>query len=96
MRPDPLSHVILRVCELFVSVPFPSTKLHLALSGGDGEDITDPSSQLHRYRQFRYQKMQAELLELQNEATLKSGARGAEARKELRLFEIKVADAESQ
>lgn len=52
----------------------------------------DVRAQIRRYRQLRYNRLENQLLEVQNNASLKSGSRGMQARKELIAFEKEVAE----
>ena len=58
----------------------------------DGEDVR---AQARRYRQVRHSRLVRELLEVQNSASLKSGARGLQARKELIAIEKKVEESKN-
>lgn len=62
------------------------------LAGTDA-DREDAISQVQRYRQMRYNRLNRELLEVQNNAYRRSGARGSQARKDLIAFEKEVAEA---
>ncbi|KFY29123.1 hypothetical protein V493_02529 [Pseudogymnoascus sp. VKM F-4281 (FW-2241)] len=63
-----------------------------ALAGEDA-DREDVIAQVRRYRQMRYNRLNRELLEVQNNAYRRSGARGSQARKDLIAFEKEVAEA---
>ena len=58
-------------------------------------DSDDAQLKIQRYRQVRYERLERELLEVKNSASLKSGARGLQARKELLIFEKKVEEAKA-
>ena len=58
-------------------------------------DSDDAQLKIQRYRQVRYKRLERELLEVKNSASLKSGARGLQARKELLIFEKKVEEAKA-
>lgn len=57
-------------------------------------DSEDARAGIQRYRQVRHRLAQ-ELLEVHNSASLKSGARGLQARKELIAFEKKVEESKN-
>lgn len=59
---------------------------------GVADVSADVRAQIRRYRQLRYDRLENQLLEVQNNASLKSGARGMQARKELIAFEKEVAE----
>lgn len=63
------------------------------LSGGEDER-GDVRGQLRRFRQLRYNRLKNKSLEIQNNASLKSGARGMQARKELIAFEKEVTESQ--
>ncbi|OAF55762.2 hypothetical protein VC83_07757 [Pseudogymnoascus destructans] len=63
-----------------------------ALAGTDA-DREDVITQVRRYRQMRYNRLNRDLLEVQNNAYRRSGARGSQARKDLIAFEKEVAEA---
>ncbi|MCJ1267598.1 hypothetical protein MMC22_007483 [Lobaria immixta] len=63
------------------------------LSSG-ADDKEDERAQIRRYRQLRHNRLRIQLLEVQNNASLKSGARGIQARKELIEFEKEVAESQ--
>lgn len=63
------------------------------LSSGP-DDKEDERAQIRRYRQLRHNRLRTQLLEVQNNASLKSGARGMQARKELIEFEKEVAESQ--
>ncbi|MCJ1422654.1 hypothetical protein MMC29_000534 [Sticta canariensis] len=65
----------------------------VVLSGGDDES-GNVRGQLRRYRQLRYDRLKNQLLGVQNNASLKSGARGMQARKELIAFEKELAESQ--
>ncbi|KFY84584.1 hypothetical protein V500_09184 [Pseudogymnoascus sp. VKM F-4518 (FW-2643)] len=62
----------------------------LAGTEADREDII---AQVRRYRQMRFNRLNRELLEVQNNAYRRSGARGSQARKDLIAFEKEIAEA---
>lgn len=59
------------------------------LTGAPGKS-DDASSHVRRYRQLKYDRLSKELLEVQNNAHRRSGARGLQARKDLIAFEKEV------
>ncbi|KFX92594.1 hypothetical protein V490_05303 [Pseudogymnoascus sp. VKM F-3557] len=65
----------------------------LKVLAGTDADREDAISQVQRYRQMRYNRLNRELLEVQNNAYRRSGARGSQARKDLIAFEKEVAEA---
>lgn len=64
------------------------------LSSGAADDKEDERTQIRRYRQLRHDRLKNQLLEVQNNASLRSGARGMQARKELIEFEKEVAESQ--
>jgi hypothetical protein len=60
---------------------------------GTDSDREDVIKQVRRYRQMRYNRLNRDLLEVQNNAYRRSGARGSQARKDLIAFEKEVAEA---
>ncbi len=60
---------------------------------GKDADREDVITQVKRYRQMRYNRLNRDLLEVQNNAYRRSGARGSQARKDLIAFEKEVAEA---
>lgn len=64
----------------------------IALAGSEA-DREDVIAQVRRYRQMRYNRLNRDLLEVQNNAYRRSGARGSQARKDLIAFEKEVAEA---
>jgi hypothetical protein len=54
-------------------------------------DSEDTRAQIRQYRQLRHDRLQNQLLEVQNKAFQRSGARGLQARKDLLAFEKEVA-----
>lgn len=63
-------------------------KLQILTSTGADDDW----SQIRAYRALRYTEMQEQLSEIQKNASLRSGARGSQARKDLVAFEKLVVD----
>jgi hypothetical protein len=57
------------------------------------ENPTDQRAPVHALRQVRHERLQRQLFEVEKNARLRSGARGAQARAELIAFEAQVAQA---
>lgn len=57
----------------------------------DAESNDNSWTQVRAYRQLQHQRLHRQLLEVQKLASLRSGARGYQVRKELVGFEKKVA-----
>lgn len=62
---------------------------------GDGEDERE-WLQIRAFRRLHYSRMRRQLAELRKNATLRSGSRGSQARKDLLAFEKRVAEAEER
>lgn len=60
----------------------------------DVESTDDSWAQVRAYRRLQHQRFHRQLLEIEKLASLRSGARGYQVRKELVAFEKKVAKSE--
>ncbi len=58
----------------------------------DVDDDDEPWAQVRAYRRLRHERLERQLLEIEKMASLRSGARGHQVRKDLVAFEKKVAE----
>ena len=65
-------------------------------SSGQAESNDESWAQIRAYRQLLYNRMQRQLAKLRENAALRSGARGSQARKELLAFEKRVEEAKDR
>lgn len=61
----------------------------------DNVNATDPYAPVRTLRQLKHEKHQERLFKLQKEASLRSGARGLQARKALVAYEKVIAESQA-